>query len=206
MLFNLQSFRRILLEGPSSHIWPPYPATPDLWMHTLPYPSKDACKRCNFPLILMQNRCVWWHLPLMAFGIVGLAVAGKVVASFSHARTAKKVETIMSELYQDLWILGISYAMMVHITNGHRTMCFSSPNKTCYQMSSNLVKLCQIDSYLLGVVSAERRHQLKFSFVGCPLYHSFPLFVSSTLWFGKVFSKKGLDTVKLYIHLSVWKS
>eukprot|EP00435_Cladocopium_sp_Y103_P059060 s308_g21.t1 len=32
----------------------------------------DECLPCNLPLVLVDNSCVWWHLPLLALGLGAL--------------------------------------------------------------------------------------------------------------------------------------
>ena len=46
---------------------------------------------------------VWWHLPLLALGFAGFAVAAVLGSSWLRSRRAKKAERLMEELYQELW-------------------------------------------------------------------------------------------------------
>eukprot|EP00435_Cladocopium_sp_Y103_P011458 s3680_g3.t1 len=77
----------------------------------------DECLPCNFPLALVDNSCVWWHLPLLALGLGALGVCGGLVFSWNRAlgvcgglvfswnrsRKAKKIEQILEEVYVQLW-------------------------------------------------------------------------------------------------------
>ena len=63
----------------------------------------DECVPCNLPLALVDNRCVWWHLPLLALGLGALGVCGGLVFSWNRSRKAKKIERILEEVYMELW-------------------------------------------------------------------------------------------------------
>eukprot|EP00435_Cladocopium_sp_Y103_P024854 s2552_g6.t1 len=54
-------------------------------------------------MVGLSHGTVWWHLPLLALGLAGLAVAAALARSWLRARRAKKAEGIMEELYQELW-------------------------------------------------------------------------------------------------------
>jgi len=63
----------------------------------------DECLPCNLPLAVVDNRCVWWHLPLLALGLGALGVCGGLVLSWKRSRKAKKIERILEEVYMELW-------------------------------------------------------------------------------------------------------
>ena len=67
----------------------------------------DECVPCNLPLALVDNRCVWWHLPLLALGLGALGVCGGLVFFWNRSRKAKKIEQkierILEEVYTQLW-------------------------------------------------------------------------------------------------------
>jgi len=46
---------------------------------------------------------VWWHLPLLALGFGGLAVAFTLLRAWLWARKARNAERIMEKLYSELW-------------------------------------------------------------------------------------------------------
>lgn len=63
----------------------------------------DGCFACNLPLLLVDNECVWWHLPLLALGFGGLAVAFTLLRAWLWARKARNAERIMEKFYSELW-------------------------------------------------------------------------------------------------------
>jgi len=63
----------------------------------------DLCLACDLPLLLVDNDCVWWHLPLLALGTGVLLVAARLVVSHIRSRRARKAERVMDELYEKLW-------------------------------------------------------------------------------------------------------
>ncbi|CAK8990523.1 unnamed protein product [Durusdinium trenchii] len=63
----------------------------------------DTCFACDLPLLLVDNHCVWWHLPLVTLGLGGLAVGSKLLRLYRRSRRAKKAERILEELYNQLW-------------------------------------------------------------------------------------------------------
>ncbi|CAL1162802.1 unnamed protein product [Cladocopium goreaui] len=65
----------------------------------------DECVPCNLPLALVDNRCVWWHLPLLALGLGALGVCGGLVFSWNRSRKAKKIERILEEVYMVEFIM-----------------------------------------------------------------------------------------------------
>eukprot|EP00435_Cladocopium_sp_Y103_P060024 s356_g21.t1 len=63
----------------------------------------DICLECHLPLVLHDNNCVWWHLPLVALGLAALVVAARLLFGCFRARRAKKIERILEETYDELW-------------------------------------------------------------------------------------------------------
>eukprot|EP00434_Breviolum_minutum_P016766 symbB.v1.2.014788.t2/scaffold1087.1/size167708/6 len=63
----------------------------------------DTCYSCDVPLLLVDNDCVWWHLPLLAVGVSCVLVAFRLVFAVLRSRRERKVERILAELYRDLW-------------------------------------------------------------------------------------------------------
>ena len=53
-----------------------------------------------FSYALLQ---VWWHLPLLALGFAGFAVAVALASSWLRSRRAQKAQRLMEELYRELW-------------------------------------------------------------------------------------------------------
>ena len=72
----------------------------------------DECVPCNLPLALVDNRCVWWHLPLLALGLGALGVCGGLVFFWNRFRKAKKIERILEEVYMELWDAWLILAAM----------------------------------------------------------------------------------------------
>ncbi|CAE7488453.1 unnamed protein product [Symbiodinium natans] len=62
-----------------------------------------TCHACHLPLMVVDNQCAWWHLPLLAVGIASAVVAARLVAARVRARRASQIETRMKMLYDDLW-------------------------------------------------------------------------------------------------------
>jgi len=52
---------------------------------------------------LVDNDCVWWHLPLLALGVSCFIVAFRLLVALLRSRRDRKVEQILAELYRDLW-------------------------------------------------------------------------------------------------------
>ena len=63
----------------------------------------DTCHACSLPCLIIEDACVWWHLPLIAVGVAGLLVCRRLWTARRQARRAKKAETLMCQLYADLW-------------------------------------------------------------------------------------------------------
>ncbi|CAK9021463.1 unnamed protein product [Durusdinium trenchii] len=63
----------------------------------------DQCVACSFPLALVDNHCVWWHLPLLALGLGGFVVAARLLWSVLRARRAQRIERVLEEVYEHLW-------------------------------------------------------------------------------------------------------
>ena len=70
----------------------------------------DVCDSCGFPRILHENSCIWWHLPLVTFGVVCFLVSAGLLwmslVRFQNRRLARRaaaVEHAMAMLYDDLW-------------------------------------------------------------------------------------------------------
>ena len=40
----------------------------------------DTCETCSFPLVLYDDGCIWWHMPLIVVGCVLLAVCVRTLA------------------------------------------------------------------------------------------------------------------------------
>ena len=51
---------------------------------------------------------VWWPLSLLALGLGALAVACRLVRLWIRSQRAKKVDRILGELYESLWVAWIS--------------------------------------------------------------------------------------------------
>lgn len=51
----------------------------------------------------LQRAQVWWHLPLLALGFGGLAVASRFAWLWIRSRRTKKMERILEKFYEVLW-------------------------------------------------------------------------------------------------------
>ena len=63
----------------------------------------DVCKACGLPHVVFQDECIWWHLPLIALGVVIVMVCLNLVAMYRRARRTKRIEGVLNHLYDDLW-------------------------------------------------------------------------------------------------------
>jgi len=66
-----------------------------------------ACEDCHFPRLLVDDVCVWWHIPPLAVGIAAIMVAGSVLfRMFARKRLRKQqaeIQVAYSKLYAGLW-------------------------------------------------------------------------------------------------------
>lgn len=67
------------------------------------YSADGSCVACDLPLLLLDNDCVIWHLPVLAVGIVSLGIIGRFMLLYRRGRRAARIEVVMKELYEDLW-------------------------------------------------------------------------------------------------------
>ena len=58
---------------------------------------------CSFPLLGLEDGCVWWHLPLAAIAFVSLAVLLSMLARRVVDRRRKTLDAAERELYEDMW-------------------------------------------------------------------------------------------------------
>ena len=65
--------------------------------------NSDVCVACHFPLLLFEDGCIWWHLPLIAVGVASLMVALGLFCSHRRSRKKAKLDNVMTCLYRDLW-------------------------------------------------------------------------------------------------------
>ncbi|CAJ1357841.1 unnamed protein product [Effrenium voratum] len=72
--------------------------------------GRDKCLACNPPLVLADNHCVWWHLPLVALCVAGLTVAARLLHGCNRARKAGKIERLLQDMYAELWDEGPTFA------------------------------------------------------------------------------------------------
>ena len=63
----------------------------------------DTCRACGLPHLVFRDECISWHLPLIALGVAMLLVLVRLVAMYRRARRAKRIEGVLSHLYDDLW-------------------------------------------------------------------------------------------------------
>eukprot|EP00435_Cladocopium_sp_Y103_P054807 s196_g18.t1 len=65
--------------------------------------GSDSCLACDLPLILVDNECVWWHLPVVAITLSALAVALHLLFRCLRSKREKKITRVMEEAYDELW-------------------------------------------------------------------------------------------------------
>eukprot|EP00435_Cladocopium_sp_Y103_P045738 s2091_g13.t1 len=65
--------------------------------------GSDSCLACDLPLILVDNECVWWHLPLAAIALSALAIAAHLLFRRLRSKRAKNITCVMEEVYDELW-------------------------------------------------------------------------------------------------------
>ena len=58
---------------------------------------------CSFPLLRLEDGCIWWHLPLAAIAFVSLAVLLSMLARRLVDRRRKILDTAERQLYEDMW-------------------------------------------------------------------------------------------------------
>ena len=63
----------------------------------------NTCLACNLPLALVDNECVWWHLPVLALALSALTVAVHLLFRCLRSRREKKITRVMEEVYDELW-------------------------------------------------------------------------------------------------------
>ena len=68
-----------------------------------PSSAPDACMVCSFPLLGLEDGCIWWHLPLVAIAFVSLAVLLSMLACRVVERRRKILDTAERQLYEDMW-------------------------------------------------------------------------------------------------------
>ena len=70
------------------------------------FSSQDSCEPCALPLLLYDNQCLWWHLPLITVGFVSTVVATHIWIVCRRKRRAKQTQEAMDAMYDDLWLEG----------------------------------------------------------------------------------------------------
>ena len=65
--------------------------------------SSDKCVACDLPLALVDNNCIWWHLPLGAVCVTAVAVAARLLIVCIRVRKAAKVARLLEDVYDALW-------------------------------------------------------------------------------------------------------
>ncbi|CAE7252248.1 unnamed protein product [Symbiodinium sp. CCMP2592] len=65
--------------------------------------GSDACLPCQWPFLVVEEGCAWWHL-LAAAGclLMILTILGCMV-SYRRRRRAAKAEKVMAQLFEDMW-------------------------------------------------------------------------------------------------------
>ena len=52
-----------------------------------------TCETCSFPMLLYEDGCIWWHIPLIALGCVLVAVCIRTMAGgWSKHKVKKKMK------------------------------------------------------------------------------------------------------------------
>lgn len=55
------------------------------------------------PLALVDNECVWWHLPVLALALSALAAVVHLLFRCFRSRRDKKIAFVMEKVYDELW-------------------------------------------------------------------------------------------------------
>ena len=76
----------------------------------------DACMVCSFPLLLLEDGCIWWHLPLAAIALVSLVVLLSMLARRLVRRRRKILVEAERQLYEDVW------SDPAHAANGYKAL------------------------------------------------------------------------------------
>eukprot|EP00913_Durusdinium_trenchii_P019187 g18032.t1 len=61
----------------------------------------EKCQVCQPPLLMVDDTCIWWHMPLIALALVALFLAIQLVAKRVRKR---HTDTLMQELEAALWL------------------------------------------------------------------------------------------------------
>ena len=56
--------------------------------------NSDVCEECPLPRLLFEDRCIWWHLPLIALGVAAFMVALRFVAVRRQVRKKARIDAI----------------------------------------------------------------------------------------------------------------
>ncbi|CAE7546328.1 unnamed protein product [Symbiodinium sp. CCMP2456] len=73
--------------------------------------GSQTCLPCQWPLLVVEEGCAWWHLPAAAGCLALLIVILGFVFSYRRTRRAAKAENLMAQLFQDLWDEGPNTAV-----------------------------------------------------------------------------------------------
>ena len=66
-----------------------------------PWPQANWVQILFIKLTLIAE--VWWHLPLLALAVGGLAAACGLVFSCRQARKKRKIDRILDNVFEQLW-------------------------------------------------------------------------------------------------------
>ncbi|CAE7252257.1 unnamed protein product [Symbiodinium sp. CCMP2592] len=80
--------------------------------------GSQACLPCQWPLLVVEEGCAWWHLPAAAVCLTLLMVILGFVVSYRRRRRAAKAQKLMSQLFEDMWDEGPDTA-----THYERLLC-----------------------------------------------------------------------------------
>eukprot|EP00913_Durusdinium_trenchii_P022945 g21545.t1 len=93
----------------------------------------DTCFACDLPLLLVDNHCVWWHLPLVTLGLGGLAVGSKLLRFLRQVRSALEMLQHSRGTGTDPTGTGVSFFMCFFVNNQYRLIV-----EECANGSDNL--------------------------------------------------------------------
>ena len=65
--------------------------------------GSQTCLPCQWPLLAVEEGCVWWHLLASAGCLLVITVILGCVVSYCRRRRAVKAEKLMTQLFEDLW-------------------------------------------------------------------------------------------------------
>ncbi|CAE7252254.1 unnamed protein product [Symbiodinium sp. CCMP2592] len=80
--------------------------------------GSQECLPCQWPLLVVEEGCAWWHLPAAAGCLLMILTILGCMVSYRRRRRAAKAEKVMAQLFEDMWDEGPDTA-----THYERLLC-----------------------------------------------------------------------------------